>query len=426
MVDVALARISDPLGEGQRVFTKVYADAARRVADHADVLAGLGIESPPLAGLPVSIKDLFDVKGEATTAGSRLLSEAPPALQDAEVVRRLRRAGAAIIGKTNMTEFAFSGLGLNPHYGTPLNAWDRKAKRIPGGSSSGAAISVTDGMAVAAVGTDTGGSCRIPAALNGIVGMKPTACSVPLTGVLPLSASYDSVGPLAASVDTCALLYGVLSGTASDARPVGPRGLSLAVVKNYVLEQLDGVVARTYEAALRRLAAAGVQIQEISIPVLNDLPMLFEGGGVVAAQAYSWHRNLLMANEAAYDPRVSIRIKRGEAMPAHAYVEIQHHRRRFVHGWSQQIRAFDAVVMPTVPLVAPRMVELADDGEYGRVNLLMLRNPTVINALDGCAISLPCHEKGAAPVGLMVACRHGRDWDLLEIARALEEVLARE
>src|SRR4051794_27927178 len=187
----ALARIADPVGEGPRVFTRVYADAVDQAAEQDRRCARGGIASP-LAGVPISIKDLFDVAGETTLAGSKALVGYPPAGRDAEVVARLKRAGAVIVGKTNMTEFAFSGLGLNPHYGTPRNPWDRERGRIPGGSSSGAAVSVTDGMAVAAIGTDTGGSVRIPAALCGLVGFKPTAARIPREGVLPLSETLDS------------------------------------------------------------------------------------------------------------------------------------------------------------------------------------------------------------------------------------------
>lgn len=424
-VELALARISDRAGEGARAFTRVYAGAARQVASHYDKLAALGVELPALAGMPVSIKDLFDVKGEATAAGSMLLADAAPPTRDAEVVRRLRLAGAAIIGKTNMTEFAFSGLGLNPHYGTPLNRWDREQKRIPGGSSSGAAISVTDGMAIAAVGTDTGGSCRIPAALNGIVGMKPSAGTVPKEGLLPLSRTYDSIGPLAATVDVCAQLYSVLSATPPLMRHSSCDGLRLGVVKNFVLEQLDDEVAKAYETSLSRLSCAGARLQEISIPVLDELPQLFEGGGLVAAEAYAWHRDYLLASESRYDPRVSVRIRRGELLSGAKYSSMLDLRQTLISRWRQQTLMFDAILMPTVPMVAPRIADLQNDEEYGRINLLMLRNPTVINALDGCAISIPCHARGEAPVGLTIACANGEDWKLLAMARCIETVLHR-
>jgi aspartyl-tRNA(Asn)/glutamyl-tRNA(Gln) amidotransferase subunit A len=422
-VDSALAHIRAPRGQGKLVFTRIYEDAARVAADAADGMAGAGVELPDLAGVPISIKDLFDVAGEPTRAGARLLEDAAPATRDAEVVRRLRRAGAAIVGKTNMTEFAFSGLGLNPHYGTPLNVWDRPNARIPGGSSSGAAISITDGMAAAAIGTDTGGSCRIPAALNGLVGFKPTARTVPTTGAIPLSTSYDSVGPLARNVAMCARIHAVLSDSDQRVRPVAPVQLRLGVVTNYVVDGMDVAVSSIFEAALKRISRSGAVLQEIRLPVLDELPALFVNGGLVAAEAYEWHRGLLERRSAEYDPRVAVRIRRGSLISASDYLALQRLRRILVDRWVQQVDSFDAIVMPTVPMVAPMICELDDDEAYGRVNLLMLRNPTVVNALDGCAITIPCHVPDDPPVGMMLATTAGRDWKLLSAAAALERIL---
>lgn len=422
-VDAALERIASPAGQGRQVFTRVYPDAARLAAETADAMSRAGVELPALAGVPVSVKDLFDVLGESTTAGSVVLKQAPVAKADAEVVRRLREAGAAIVGKTNMTEFAFSGLGLNPHYGTPLNTWDRSARRIPGGSSSGAAISITDGMADAAVGTDTGGSCRIPAALNGIVGFKPSAQTVPTAGALPLSSSYDSIGPLAKSVAMCARVFGVLSNTPVAVRPTQPEQLKLGVVRNYVLEQMDSAVGKAFEAALTRLSKAGATLVDVSLAALDELPALFVNGGLVAAEAYEWHQQLLESRASEYDPRVAVRIRRGATLTAADYIRTQKLRRTLISQWSSEISRFDAILMPTVPVIAPRLQDLEDDAVYGQINLLMLRNPTIVNALDGCAISIPCHEVGDAPVGLMIACRNGEDSKLLDVAAALEHVL---
>jgi len=422
-VDAALERIASPTGQGHLVFTRVYPDAARLAADTADAMDRLGLELPALAGVPVSIKDLFDVMGEPTTAGSVVLKQAPAAKADAEAVRRLRAAGAALVGKTNMTEFAFSGLGLNPHYGTPLNVWDRAAGRIPGGSSSGAAISITDGMADAAVGTDTGGSCRIPAALNGIVGLKPSAQSVPTAGALPLSSSYDSIGPLARTVEMCARVYAVLSNTRPALNPAQTHQLRLGVARNYVLEQMDCAVEKAYQSALTRLSRAGATLCDVSLATLDELPALFANGGLVAAEAYEWHRQLLESQGDNYDPRVAVRIRRGALLAPADYVGIQKLRRALIAWWCSETSTFDAILMPTVPIIAPRLQELEDDAVYGQTNLLMLRNPTIVNALDGCAISVPCHNVGDAPVGLMIACRNGEDAKLLNIARALEDVL---
>jgi aspartyl-tRNA(Asn)/glutamyl-tRNA(Gln) amidotransferase subunit A len=425
LTERCLARIRDPQGEGARVFTSVYEDAARAAADEADRKQSLGVEAGPLAGMPVSIKDLFDVQGETTLAGSVALKDAPPAAADAEIVRRLRRAGAVIIGKTNMTEFAFSGLGINPHYGTPANPWRREEKRIPGGSSSGAGVSVADGMAVAAIGTDTGGSVRIPAAMCGIVGFKPTARTVPLDGTLPLSQSFDSIGPLARDVETCARVYAVLAGADPQLLPArDPASLTFAVAKNYVLEQMEPAVAQTYESALRRLSTAGVRLTETAFPVFNQLPNIFVDGGIVGAEAFAWHRDLIEKAARHYDPHVLVRILRAKDRARESYLALLEERTRLIAQWEAEASGVDAVLMPTIPVVPPAMRELEDDDAYGRINLLVLRNPTVINALDGCAITLPCHAPGEAPVGLMLAAPGGRDVEVLRMAAGLEPILA--
>jgi aspartyl-tRNA(Asn)/glutamyl-tRNA(Gln) amidotransferase subunit A len=426
-IDDCISRIQDRSGEGRLTFLRTYEDGARIAADACDKLRQVGIETPPLCGMPISIKDLFDVKDETTLAGSKILTGAPPADRDAEVVRRLRRAGAIIVGKTNMTEFAFSGLGINPHYGTPANRWDRTSQRIPGGSSSGAPISITDLMAVAAIGTDTGGSVRIPAALCGIVGFKPTARTVPLHGALPLSSSFDSIGPLAKDVATCAAVFGVISAIPVPLRSKARAGATkLLAISNYVTENLDAQVARAYGRAISRLSSRGFEIAERRLPVLDRLPDLFDQGGIVAAEAYQWHEKLLARGIDAYDPRVGVRILRGSKQTAAFYLKTQQLRRELIVQWVAELEdaEADAVLAPTVPLIAPKIDDLADDDAYSRTNLLMLRNPTVVNALDGCAISLPCHEPDQAPVGLMLAGAGGSDRRLLSIAARVEEILS--
>jgi aspartyl-tRNA(Asn)/glutamyl-tRNA(Gln) amidotransferase subunit A len=349
------------------------------------------------------------------------LKDALPAAADARIVRRLRRAGAVIVGKTNMTEFAFSGLGINPHYGTPAGPWRRGERRIPGGSSSGAGVSVADGMAVAAIGTDTGGSVRIPAAMCGLVGFKPTARTVPLDGALPLSQSFDSIGPLARDVETCARVYSVLAGVDPQPLPArDPSSLTFAVAQNYVLEQIEPAVARTYEGALRRLSAAGVRLKDRAFPVFNQLPNIFVDGGIVGAEAYAWHRELIEKAAQLYDPRVLVRILRAKDRTHQSYLALQQERARLIAQWEAEAADVDAVLMPTIPVLPPTMRELEDDETYGRTNLLVLRNPTVVNALDGCAVSLPCHAPGDAPVGLTLASAGGNDKRLLEAALGVE------
>ncbi len=425
LVEDCLARIADPGGQGARVFVKVCAEAARAAADAADRAHRLRIAPSAYAGIPVSIKDLFDVAGEITRAGSRVLADAPPAVADSPAVARLRAAGLLIIGRTNMTEFAYSGLGLNPHYGTPLNPFDRGTGRILGGSSSGAAISVTDAMAAAGLGTNTGGSCRIPAALTGTVGFKPTASRIPREGVLPLSTSLDSVGSIAPSVGCCAIIDAILAGEpprAPDAFPLD--GLRLAVPQSLVLDDMDAAVAKAFERTVSRLSRAGARIRELPLKELLELAAINAKGGLSAAEAFAWHRRLLAAKGNDYDPQVRARIEKGAEQTAADYIEIGAARADFIRRVRSLVSPFDALILPTVPRVAPAIAEIKDDQTYGRVNLLMLRNPSIVNFLDGCAISVPCHTPGEAPVGLMIVGQHSEDHRLFAIAHATEALLS--
>lgn len=425
LVEDCLAAAVDPGGEGPSVFLRVYTDTARAAADRADRerLAGRG---GPLAGLPVSIKDLFDVEGETTRAGSLVLGQATPAVRDATVVWRLREAGAVLIGRTNMTEFAFSGLGINPHYGTPRNPYDRELGRIPGGSSSGAAVSVSDGMAAAGIGSDTGGSLRIPAALCGMTGFKPTARRVPLDGMLPLSPSLDSIGPIAPTVDCCRRIDAVLSGMAMRSREILPiSGLRLGVLQGYVLEGLDAAVGAAFERALHLLSRCGAQISEARMASLERIPELNCKGGLAAAESYRWHRKLLEREGARYDARVRSRILRGKEIGEGEYRELLVARQAMIVEARAAFAGIDAWVLPTVPRIAPTIAatEESDDAYY-EANAAMLRNPSIFNFLDGCAISLPCHLPGEVHVGLMLAMPGGQDEELFQIASTVEDVLA--
>jgi aspartyl-tRNA(Asn)/glutamyl-tRNA(Gln) amidotransferase subunit A len=425
LVEQCLARIADRAGEGERVFLKVHGDDAAAAADFYDRLRAHGAIPSPFAGIPISIKDLFDMAGDVTTAGSRVLRDAPAATRDAPCVARLRAVGFIPIGRTNMTEFAFSGLGINPHYGTPLNPYDRGAARIPGGSSSGAAVSVTDAMAYGALGTDTGGSCRIPAALCGIVGFKPTAHRVPTAGAFPLSTSLDSVGPLAATVACCAVLDAVLAGEpVVELAPFPLSGLRLAVPQTTVLDGMEPAVARAFEAALAALRKAGAGIVDIPLRELSELPDINAKGGLPAAEAYAIHRALIAKAEKMYDPRVLIRILRGQEQDAADYIDLAEARKKFIRRLAAITAPYDALVMPTVPVTASRLADLESDDAYRRVNFLVLRNPSIANFLDRCSISLPCHRAGDAPVGLMLIGEHGADRRLLAIAAAIEQVVS--
>src|SRR5579862_5615065 len=322
LVEAALARIGDPAGEGKRSFRQVYASEALEAADAQDKLRKAGYRLSPLAGLPISIKDLFDVAGERTLAGSLALDDAPPARQDAVVIARLKAAGAIIIGRTNMTEFAFSGVGINPHYGTPGNPWDRT--RIPGGSSSGAAVSVVDNQVVVAIGSDTGGSVRIPAALCGLVGFKPTQHRVPRDGALPLSTTLDSVGPLANSVACCAITDPIMAGE-EPLRPqaVEPAGLRLAVPRgSFLFDELDAEVASGFERACSLLARAGARVYDLALPELAQYATINAKGGFSPPEAYAWHADLIARRGNDYDPRVKLRIVRGAEMTAPDYIRL--------------------------------------------------------------------------------------------------------
>ena len=421
LVEECLARIADPTGEGQRAFIHVDKAAAIEAADAMDHLRKANAAPSPFAGIPVSIKDLFDIKGQVTRAGSRALEDSAPAEADAPVVARLRQAGFVVIGRTNMTEFAYSGIGINPHFGTPKSVWNRKEGHVPGGSSSGAAVSIADRMAFCALGTDTGGSCRIPAAYNGIVGFKPTQRRVPLDGGVPLSFSLDSFGPLANSVACCAVLDAVLAAEPilpPTSRPI--RGMRLAVPVTVALDDLDEAVAKTFERALETLSRQGALIERIEVPEFHDVGVMNAKGGFSAAESYAWHRYLLASKGDMYDPRVRTRILRGEALSAADYVDLVIARRSLIARTNARLAPYDALVMPTTANTPPRIADLADDKAFAAANLRSLRNCLLINMVDGCAISLPAHREGEVPVGLMLAASGGSDRRIFELAAGIE------
>jgi aspartyl-tRNA(Asn)/glutamyl-tRNA(Gln) amidotransferase subunit A len=425
LVEECLARIAEPNGEGPRTFLKVHTESARAAAEYYDRLRAQGVTLSPWAGIPISVKDLFDVAGDVTTAGSKALRGQAPASADCAAVARLRAAGFIPIGRTNMTEFAYSGLGLNPHYGTPLNPFERHRGRAPGGSSSGAAVSITEEMSYGALGTDTGGSCRIPAAFCGTVGFKPTACRVPVSGVFPLSQTLDSVGHLAASVACCATLDAVLANEPLPAlERIAPRGRRFAVATRYALEDLDPHVARSFERAIRELRAAGAQIEELPLAELDELPALNRKGGFSGAEAYAAHRERIDSQAASYDPRVLVRILRGREQSAAEYLDLIRARADLQRRIERPLAQFEAVLMPTTPIIAPLIKELATDEAYMRINQMALRNTAVANFLDRCAVSIPCHEPGTAPVGLMLMSAHGADRRLLGLAAAVEALVS--
>ncbi|HMH17040.1 MAG TPA: amidase [Burkholderiales bacterium] len=425
LVEAALVRIADAGGEGGRAFTKVHAQGALLAADASDRLRREGVVPSPLAGLPVSIKDLFDIAGDVTTAGSKILRDRAPATADAAAVARLRSSGAVVVGRSNMTEFAFSGVGLNPHYGTPANPYDRSARRIPGGSSSGAAVSVAEGMAAFALGTDTGGSVRIPAALCGIAGFKPTRSRVPLAGAFPLSTTLDSVGPLAPTVACCATIFQVLADESGQLlAPAALPELRLGVPKNHMLEDLDIEVSEAFESAMQRLSRRGAKIVELPVPEFDEAAKASVGGGISPPEAYAIHRKWI-DREQEIDPRVLERILRGGFVLAADYIELLATRTRLMRRFTRANYDVDVLVMPTVPRIAPRIEDLERNPETFRLaNGNMLRNTSLINFLDGCALTLPIHAPRQAPVGLMVVGFSGEDERVLSAGLAMETALA--
>ena len=425
LVEEALASALSSEGQGGKAFIKVYDNQAMVQAKAIDQVRKSGVELHPLAGIPISIKDLFDVAGEITLSGSIVRRKSVPAKSDAHIVSKLRAAGAILIGRTNMTEFAFSGLGINPHYGTPLNPWDRKMGRIPGGSSSGAAISVTDNMAAAAIGTDTGGSVRIPSALCGLTGFKPTAVRVSKEGAFPLSTTLDSIGPLANSVSCCSILDQTMRGAAVNAlldKPVD--SLTLAIPQTIVLDDMDRTVAEKFENIVKSLSESGVRIVEHPCSIFSQIPLANSKGGFAAVEAFHTLRDLLEKDESNFDPRVAVRVRRGAEMLGVEYLELLDATVKIRKEADEITRHYDGLLMPTVPTIAPILDHLEkSDTAYHETNLLMLRNCSFGNFLDRCAISLPIHQPGEAPVGMMVMGNTGEDEKLLEVANCIEKVV---
>jgi aspartyl-tRNA(Asn)/glutamyl-tRNA(Gln) amidotransferase subunit A len=421
-LEAALERIADPKGEGARTCLTVYADEARAAADAADARAKFGRELGPFDGRVVTVKDLFDVKGEPTRAGSKIRADFAPATQDAPIVRRLRAAGAVIAAKTNMTEFAFSAMGINPHYGTPGNPADRT--RVPGGSSSGAAVAAADSMCDIAIGTDTGGSCRIPAHFCGVVGYKPTARLVPKDGAFPLSYTLDSVGPLARNVADCALTHGVLAGEEpSVPSPSGLAGLRLGILVGPLLEDLDATVGKAFEATRKRLSAAGVLLSDFRTSRLAEMQAANAKGGFSAAEALTIHGDYFDTRKADFDQRVWQRIDAARSMAAVDYVRLARARLRLIAALDAELADIDALMLPSAPDVAPIIAEAnaSDDAFFGH-NARGLRNTAFVNFFDLCAISLPM-PTGGLPAGLQLVARHGADRRLFAIAAAVEAAL---
>ena len=411
----------------QHTYTRLDLLAPRTAAAQVDALVKAGAPLPALGGLAISVKDLFDVHGEVTTAGSTVLAGNAPARADCPAVARLRRAGAALLGRTNMSEFAFSGVGINPHHGTPANPATARldpVARIPGGSTSGGAVSVASGAAWAALGSDTGGSLRIPAALQGLVGYKGTARLTPTQGAVPLSTTLDTAGAITGSVRDAVLLHELLAdrSVTLTGRPLHAH--RFAVPTTLMLDALEPRVARAFQRSLDTLRRAGAQIDEIALAPLGEAAQINAGGGFSPVEAWAWHRQLLTDHEAAYDPRVALRIRRGEGMSGADYIDLLAARADWIRRMRAAITGYDAMLSPTVPCVAPPIAPLiASDEAFFAVNGLLLRNPSLVNLLDGCALTLPCQSANELPVGLMVWSHELRDDTVLQASLAIEAAL---
>jgi aspartyl-tRNA(Asn)/glutamyl-tRNA(Gln) amidotransferase subunit A len=427
LVEACLARIADPAGEGARAFTKVYAETARQAARAADVARVSGaVPASPLAGIPISVKDLFDIEGDITRAGSIFFGEATPAECDAPAIARLRAAGAIIIGRTNMTEFAYGAHGTNRHYGTPLNRWRREEARIPGGSTSGGAVSVTDGMALGTIGSDTGGSVRIPAALTGLAGFKPTQARVPLTGAFPLSHTRDSVGPLGATAECCILMDAAMAGEVITLPAAANlRGLSFGVPTNILFDDMALDIERAVERALSAVSAAGGIIREFVFQELQDEQDGSRAANFSGYEAYLLHRERLETELDKFDPWVSKRLLLGKSIKEADYRALVELRAKLMTSANKTTARFDALLAPSVPIVAPTIAELtADEATFYRINSALLRNAAPFNVFNRPAWSLPCQREGEAPTGLMVVGETNGDAKLQRIGLGVEAAIA--
>jgi aspartyl-tRNA(Asn)/glutamyl-tRNA(Gln) amidotransferase subunit A len=424
-LEIILSRLANRAAD-EKVYTKLYAEAARAAADASDARRKASISLGPLDGRIVSIKDLFDVAGEPTAAGSLIHADAAPAMRDAAIVRRLRQAGAVILGKTNMTEFAFTAIGDNPHYGTPGNAAD--ASLVPGGSSSGAGVAVGEGTSDISIGSDTGGSVRIPASLNGVVGFKPTAARVPLSGAFPLSMTLDSIGPLAGSVADCAIADAIMAGEEPVVlQPVALAGLRIGIPRGMLLGETESEVAEAFEACIDRIGRAGARAADLSIDdLIAEMRAATKRGTIASMEGAEVHADWLTSDTSVpVDPHVTGPLSRALAVPASAYIRTIRRRGDLAAAMAERLDTVDVLALPTVPMVAPSIAAMAaDEALRDRTEGLLLRNTQVANQFDLCAISLPM-PRTKLPAGLMLMGKQAHDNHLLRIAAAVEALLGR-
>lgn len=405
---------------GHLVYRVVTSERARRQAATAARQFEAGVDVGPLQGVPIGIKDLLATAGEVTAAGSKVLAQRPPAVEDCPVAARLDAAGAVFLGRTNMTEIAFSGIGINPHFGTPPCALD--ATRVPGGSSAGSGVAVAARLAAAAVGSDTGGSVRIPAAVNGIVGLKTTDGRLPVAGTAPLSTTLDTLGPLARDVDDTWALFCAMA--AEEYRPLteAPAKLTLLAPTTVMTSDLDPEVAAGFESALTRLEDLGHEVRVAELPILEEVTGLYRRFGSFAShEAWAIYERELSERGDEMDPRVTQRVREYAGRPAADYIRLGYARRGLLERFWPELVGIDALLAPTIPKLPPRIDELEEDAAYYAANGLILRNTAVFNVLASPAASVPCATTaGGLSVGLMIATRPAEDELALSIAKLLE------
>jgi aspartyl-tRNA(Asn)/glutamyl-tRNA(Gln) amidotransferase subunit A len=407
----------DTSPQTNRIYARITAARARAEAMAAHGRARAGLRRGPLDGVPVSWKDLFDTAGVATEAGSALLAGRTPS-RDATVLERATRAGLVCLGKTHMSELAFSGLGLNPVTATPPCINDPAA--VPGGSSSGAAASVAFGLAAAAVGSDTGGSVRIPSAWNDLVGLKTTHGRLPLTGVVPLCERFDTVGPLCRTVEDCALMLAALEGgRPADLAGASLSGARIAVLETLALDDLRPAPARGFDDALARLSRAGARVERLTVPDVAEAMAL--AGLLFTAEAWGIWRDTIETAPHKMFPRILERFRSGAAAGAADYVAAWRQLEVIRQTWRAAVAGFDAVALPTSPILPPDAARLmSDSAYYVSENLLALRNTRIGNLMDGCGLSLPTAEPSC---GLMLLGLPGGEERLLRLGQAAETAL---
>jgi aspartyl-tRNA(Asn)/glutamyl-tRNA(Gln) amidotransferase subunit A len=418
LVEVAQAR-HDPSLNAYRSWAP---DFARRQADAADAAFVAGNRLGALQGIPVSVKDIYGVEGLPVFAGSP--RELPARFrQEGAIVQRLRRQLAVIMGKSHTVEFAFGGLGVNAHWPVPRNPQDRQVHRSPGGSSSGAGVTLGEGTALVAFGTDTGGSVRIPASVTGTVGLKTTKGRWPTDGIVPLSPTFDTAGTLTRSAADAAFVFESIDG---ETVPIldDLAGIRLAVAERFFWEGTDPGVTERVEEALQLAAAAGAARHDLALPGAVEVYELYQRGGIVSAELYSFLSSDLPDWIATLDPRVRKRMEAGSALPAWDYLQRKARYAALGEGAAAALREVDALVCPTVPISPPAMAEITDDDAYHRINLRMLRNTCVVNFLGLCAVTLPVgRDRLGMPVGMQLVGRPGSEARLLAIAVAFERLL---